>query len=258
MSRGEEMKRFLFINAFLLVLFLLTSCFSIISAETELELNTNEKWTLDIEIIVPAYSSSLVVMGLQSDEVFEFKRMQENGIEVSWQQLEETEEGIPFRIHLEGEGFDKLNHYLGYQVVSHGAGENEGNIVFVHPSGSDFNYGSFQSSFKLKGKKILSTNGVQLNNSTTVWENPSGRLEAIIKPQSTSSLFLFVIVFGASLVIYGLVKGNQSKIPGLAPQRRVLVKESYRKSRVVLNYCPNCGSKIPENALFCPNCGQKF
>jgi hypothetical protein len=227
-----------------------------LSTTTEFRLDTNEKWSTKVILVLggkDSYTKSLFEQTLQQ----EISTAQGQGIQASWQQVTDQSNGsnLTYQIKLSGTGYEGLNKVVfnGEQAVSKGVSADQ--LIFnMSPFGSFLGNGQ-QNSFSLIAGKILASNGIKKNNTTVTWINPSSTMSATVSttPDLNIALIILVLIglFILGIAIITIVRR------GSARNSSHVQEPSIDLSHSDVLYCMNCGKKIPHISEFCPHCGQR-
>jgi len=236
----------------------LTSCFPIISSNTELTLKSGENWELSNQFTISQtdaqLSGQMISQGL--DEAL--NDMRDDGVDAEWEMLPIDDSGyVSYKITTRGVGYELLNDGFGEPIVSPDETSGKRIINFYLKDGDNLEWDALHNSFTLNGGKIISHNGNLINNGSVKWVDHSGPMEAQLTEKSGFSIlncigFAFVICI-ICIAIFAFVKWKPKassfhepyKIPG-----NVIISQKVQK-----NFCPNCGQKLPSEAVFCPTCG---
>lgn len=248
-------------KAYLLLLFglglllFISACVPILSTTTELRLSTNEKWSIKIGIVLAGqdvFTKTTFEQTLQQ----QILAAQGYGIQASWQQITDKSNGsnLTYLIKLSGTGYTNLNQVVfnDEQAVLKGSSADQV-LLNVSPLGSFFGNGQ-QNSFTLISGKILTSNGINTNQTTTKWTNPSSKMSATVSTKPALSLWMIFIVLGLLVVIgisIAFVRRNSARHSAFPADASNNL--SYHNNQ----YCMSCGKKIPTASEFCPFCGQR-
>lgn len=247
---------------FLICLLLFSSCTSILSSDVTLEVNKGEKW----EIVIQATFSRDETMISDALMAETFNQMVQDahteGLESEWEKLPSDANGNDvYKITLGGEGYDLLNDQLGTDLIVPDESSEDNVYRFYVPGGGFFGLDAPESSFTLEGGKILSSNGIKINNKTVRWENHSGPMEATLTETSGNAwitFFVILIVIGAVTFLILRLTGTKisSLRSNLSPTHAGIYHDAGLSSPAGGKFCPHCGGAIPAEASFCPQCGK--
>jgi hypothetical protein len=170
---------------------LLSACVPIVSAETVLELKSDEQWTMMIDLEVTGDQSTILSMGINELLSQSTTELQQKGVTTEYSQEDSKQEGNTIhRLSFSGQGFSVLNETMfgGTNAVSWDPASGEERITFLFDAGQLELPTAMAQSFTLKAGKIVSSNGVQDGSKAVRWDNPSGTLQALMEKPSSFSL----------------------------------------------------------------------
>jgi hypothetical protein len=249
------MRRFLL---FLLTAVLIGGCVPILSMDSKLKLDSDEKWELIVEILIPNDSATMYGMVLQESLNQMINEAQDAGIQATWEKGELDKNGnLPVTIKMNAQGYELLDQEIfgGSQAILVDESDGDRKVIFHLPSGSDLFGDATSASFTLQGGRVVSSNGNQKNGKTIVWENPIGSLDAVmLEPSKASRIPYGLITVGLILVGFAFLQMKGvlhigSAHPTFSPEKFLVINH-----RMI---CSFCGASIPESANFCPQCGEK-
>jgi hypothetical protein len=263
----NRVKNWLIIGVLILLAFFLSAC----SQQTDLYLRTNQNWELQTRISInfgvlpeirPEFEgfSLGIDMGEFSAAGFETtmrlvaEYCESRGFEASVKTGRSKGEKV-YRLTVKGQGWDQLNSLarldpqllnqagygqLGSQAWSYGwtiTDQGNDQVEFTMQTLEDpFGIGMlFPTTFRLHGKNIIRSNGMQTGRGAVTWQNPSGQLFAVLTPGSAINLKPVIILLVVCIFI-GLVVS--------------LIRRSGRRR------CSSCGRRIPRGQDSCPGCGM--
>lgn len=244
-------KKSLLIASILVLALILSGCIPIVSSELSVNVGLQETWTFEIIITPMQGYEEDVTNALGSELADTQEELKSKGITLDIAPQNNTPEGYtPIKATLKGKGYDLLNEFLGPSAITVDTSTGQRLLYFNLDLGSDF--AMFPTTFTLSGGKILSHNGVQVNDHTVTWSNYSGTIQAtMIEPTLLDYWLYAAIVVIASMIILfvvllfvGVSKSNKTK--------RMKMQPAVRSKT-----CIQCGSVIPAHAVFCPNCGAQ-
>lgn len=148
------------------------------SFDTVIELKTNEDWILTFVVSFDKDSVQHYGEVIKQNIDSSISQINRDSINVSWKQGEENKEGtIPFIITINGSGIKNLNKYIfNEEFITINLSENFPRYVISIPP-SFYRIDAEQYSVTIKGGRIISTNGVKINDNTVKWENNQFRRE---------------------------------------------------------------------------------
>lgn len=200
---------------------LLSGCMPTRSFDTVIELKTNEDWILTFVVSFDKDSVQHYGEVIKQNIDSSISQINRDSINVSWKQGEENKEGtIPFIITINGSGIKNLNKYIfNEEFITINLSENFPRYVISIPP-SFYRIDAEQYSVTIKGGRIISTNGVKINDNTVKWENPRKVLTVIMeKPKvgvswyiiGVLSLVLSLLMIGASVILVKIIKRSKKK-----------------------------------------------
>jgi len=215
-------------------------------------------WEVDLVASIPQEMAFLSGSPVSIEEELQ-RQMAEyeaDGIQVSWE-ASEDESNLLYTFHFEGNSLDALEDSLfeGDVEVDVFVVGGERQIQYSQYLDQGF-FGDLNSfTLTLVGDEVISSNGQKIEKGKVQWNNPSGRIEAVLteKGQFNSNVLLTVggvviVALLAALVLYG--RRSSSLTKGYRPTQAAVTS-------VDMRYCNNCGEEIPASAKFCPKCGHK-
>jgi hypothetical protein len=201
------MKSNLIIVIPIVFLLFLSASVPILSTDTQLALGRNENREIQVELLLPADSAQSTIDILQPTLSESLPELKKQGIEAEWKPLTADDNGnIPFMISMKGKGYDLLNDSIfdGEQVLQvDSASPGKKRFLFNLQPSSDLFNSAINTTFTLRGAKVVATNGNKLNANTVQWENQNNLMKAVLEePGSPSWLgYLLLFVGGGLLVI---------------------------------------------------------
>ena len=240
---------------------LLSACVTILSEDMDIELRPKETWAMQVQFTVPAAEAQANAL-LFNQSLNEFVAdIQAKGSSAEWQILELDEEGHqPYRITMSGQGYDTLNNgvFGGETVITRDDDSSNPQQLHFQLGTNDISIGeAFQTTFTLRGGKILTSNGTQTNNTTVTWANPAETMEAVLLEPSVIhwQAILFILV-GVGVVGAGILQWRRSSQAIPTPQPTRYFPQDDPPQRLFVN-CGHCVTQMPAEAKFCPNCGRE-
>lgn len=255
--------RFIVFIILLLLLLGLEGCLPfalpIQSLDTQLTLGREEAWEIEIRMALTpegqAYTSMIVpeLSNWASGVI-------QAGAEASWEALEPQQgEGPVYLLRATGVGYHILNSQaLDQAAVTLLEIDGKRQIQFYYSGTSLFGLIP-QYHFTLKGGRVISTNGQQINSATVEWLNPAVPMEAVMhEPANLTWLWVVLGLAGVTFLIAmllsaGLLVGVSQRKKPAAPAAASL----FTSPAAAQTYCTQCGAPMPPAAQFCPACGAK-
>jgi hypothetical protein len=248
---------YLRILAVLMIALIISSCGSVLETDTTINLHSNERWEAEVQLVFAPQQLVLVSSQLEGELTKRIRKFQDSGIKASWRREENPSgKNIVYIITAKGQGFDKLNGAVfdGKPALQVDNSSGQNLIIFNHSPGLSSLGFVLRQTFTLSGGRLVSSNGHQVDNRTVTWTNPTGNMEAVFAESTETPWFLFgLIALGlfATLVVGNLFKsrkkpaiqtGSFSEMTPITPAPR---------------FCSQCGSVLPNEAMFCPECGKQ-
>lgn len=258
-----------------IVIISLTGCYGVIpKLDMALKLGANEAWEFEMIFEIPQSIYSMSGSDFESQFADLEQEAATNGYNFEWEISPPDEDGnLLISTVLDGKGYEILNNEIfESNVVS--LQEIDGKEVLsfnlsTYSSGiGDIFLLATESSFVLTGGKIQSTNGIQQNNNSVIWNNPGGVLSAEMEPPSNNTLAYILIIGGLILVglsFYNLIIKKQSiskKVASTGSMSQQINDEENgafgtNQETPNVRYCINCGTQLASGANFCIKCGSK-
>lgn len=219
---------------------LLTACGSV---DTEVTFYEGERWHTVMRLTV---SREIVEMA-GGEEALERQALSDldeevEGVEVSWVKERSDQQGVVYRITLDGTGWERLNRAV---FDNRARITREGDRVHIRyevPWGSELTI----TTLTLRGGKIISSNADEVSGGSATWHYPSGTVEAVLTEKSHVSVALVVVGGLCALLIAGLV---------VAAGGIGIFVLSRRTTKI---YCTKCGAANAAGNQFCIKCGEKL
>lgn len=261
------------------VAFVLTGCtISLVSTDGQLTLGVEEKWSLNIDLVLTGENYQLYGSLLNEQFKKTVQNLAADQIDAEFGCSDADSSGnITCRFEMRGQGFDSFNRSFGGNdtIVTY----DEGGKKFIQVSMNNIAEGMFVengSTFRIKGGRIQESNGNQINTTTVEWVNP-GRMTVVMEQPSTGNLLgIIMILLGAACILFA-VGWQLGWLHKLRPQQVVIepmtVKnetnisswnesgtgESFMpENSTEFSFCPNCGTQLALQARFCTTCGFKL
>jgi hypothetical protein len=229
---------------------ILSGCIPIVSSELSVDIRLQEAWTFEVAL-TPQQGYEADVANALNDRFGTQEELKSKGVTLDIAPQNQTSEGYtPVKATLKGKGYDLLNEFLGASVITADNSTGQNLLYFDLDLGSDF--ATFPSTFTLSGGKILSHNGTQVNDTTVVWNNYTGSMQAtMVEPSlldywlyAAIAVILVMVILFILLLMMGLSRSSKAKKMKAQP----IVRSKT---------CIQCGNTIPAHAVFCPGCGAQ-
>lgn len=168
----------------LLAAMLFSGCVTILSSDTTVNLDKNEKWAINLELLFEGESfgeyGQEVINGLNlltSDGL-------NTGLDIDFKQLPDRQGNVPYRVTVSGEGIDRLNEFLGTPgAFTKTEVDGETQIEFVMDA-TNLSSGGLdigltpELSFTVEGLTVVATNGKKNSPTSVTWKNPNAIMQA--------------------------------------------------------------------------------
>lgn len=173
-------------------LLLLTGCANL---DTDVTFYKNERWEVEMKLYLLPSTVNLVGSELDSELAKAESEAQRSGDELSWHKESDESGGLTYYISRNGEGWQNLNEAVfdGDASIS---SDKSGKVSFSYYSPMGSNLGMSQYTLRLKGSEIVSSNADYVEDGTAIWHNPTGRIEAVIKPVSSFNVAIVASIAG--------------------------------------------------------------
>ncbi len=264
---------------------LLSGCMiSLVSMDSRLTLMADEKWDMQIDVVLPGDVAQAYGADLVSQIGESVKEMEDHGVSVDYELSDADRAGnVTLKVRFSGQGYELFNEVLGTSGSI--STEQQGNKKLVHiyivdiASGISVTNGS---TYTVKGGKILNTNGNQVNATTAEWVNATAIEVTMEEPGAgVSGLGIALIVLGVLFVAFaigwrmGWFKRRAQPQPSAAadwsPQEFTVapVAQSNPPPSAVApiptpapptqaaRFCSHCGASLSAQARFCNKCGKQ-
>lgn len=240
------------LSAWLLALLLvswLSGCVPIVKAQFALTVGLGQNWEFVTTLLVAPE------MAQTADEALNQRFAQEQeqgGVKVSWQRLAPDPDGnIPLRMTAKGQGYERLNRFLGQQAITLQDGPDGKTLEFHLDLGM---VTAEQTEFTLHAGKMFSSNGLAVDDATVQWVNFSGEMQALALEPSWMDYLPWILlalaaILGLLMIFLLWLLFRPRRKP--APARPVKTASPV----VPVKICPACRASIPAHAVFCPMCG---
>ena len=236
--------------------YFLSSCIPILSADIEITLSADEEWRAKTEVVFTQQQLGLLAGDIDNGFEEIVQEIRRSGVDAQWNRNEDRDDGnIGYVITASGQGLENLNDafFDGNKAFTLDQSDGKRRIVFSHYPGNS-SLGMVQNeTFTLKGGRIISTNGRQIDRRTVTWTNPNGLMEAVLTESPNYSAYV-IIILGAILVVSATMLGvrRMSRKRSSSP-----TTHATDLTEIPAGFCTNCGSALPSAAVFCPKCGYQ-
>jgi hypothetical protein len=214
------MKNLRLVLSLLLGVLLFSGCVTILSSDTTVNLDKNEKWVVNQELLFEGESfaeyGQAVIEGLNllASEGLN------TGLDIEFKQLPDRQGNVPYKVTLSGEGLDKLDELFGSpgaftktEMDGETLIEFELDATNLTSSGLDIGFAP-ELSFTVEGLTVVATNGKKNSPSSVTWKNPSALMQATFTTASSKGLafpwwaiMLIVVGLVAIVLVILLVTG---------------------------------------------------
>ncbi|HQF63582.1 MAG TPA: hypothetical protein PLT26_13870 [Anaerolineaceae bacterium] len=191
----------------LLFVLLIGGCIPIESVDTEITLQTRERWQMGLDITV-APDSGMTVAQLETEMLSQFntQTLQSQGIQVNSSAEEDKDGRIVIQLIFEGQGLDLLNQTLSGGSTILREDRQGGRDVIVFEMAPVMQFGSMDFQLTLKGARVISSNGVEQGGNQVTWTNPTQSMQAVLaKPALFDTLPVILLIVGGILAFVGLI-----------------------------------------------------
>ena len=191
----------------LLLVLLIGGCIPIESVDTEITLQTRERWQMGLDITV-APDSGMTVAQLENEMLSQFntQNLQSQGIQVNSSAEEDKDGRIIIQLIFEGQGLDLLNQTLSGGSTILREDRQGGRDVIVFEMAPVMQFGSMDFQLTLKGARVISSNGVEQGGNQVTWTNPTQSMQAVLaKPALFDTLPVILLIVGGILAFVGLI-----------------------------------------------------
>jgi len=191
----------------LLFVLLIGGCIPIESVDTEITLQTRERWQMGLDITV-APDSGMTVAQLETEMLSQFntQTLQSQGIQVNSSAEEDKDGRIIIQLIFEGQGLDLLNQTLSGGSTILREDRQGGRDVIVFEMAPVMQFGSMDFQLTLKGARVISSNGVEQGGNQVTWINPTQSMQAVLaKPALFDTLPVILLIVGGILAFVGLI-----------------------------------------------------
>lgn len=204
----------------LLVAMLFSGCVTILSSDTTVNLDKNEKWVVNQELLFEGES-----FGEYGQEVIDGLNLLASeglntGLDIEFKQLPDRQGNVPYRVAISGKGLDKLNELFGTsdafkttQVDGETLVEFELDATNLSSGGLDIGFAP-ELSFTVEGLRVEATNGKKDSPTSVTWNNPSSIMQATFTTSTSKgmafpwwAILLIVVGLAAIVVVILLITG---------------------------------------------------
>ncbi len=203
------MKKLTLCLSILLIALLFSGCVSILSADTTVNLDKNEKWAVNLEILFEGESfeefGQQLVNGLN---LLATEGLNSN-MDIQFKQLPDRQGNIPYEVIISGDGLEKLNEFLGTPgafIKTEVDGETL--IVFeldatnLSSGGLDIGFAP-ELSFTVEGLRVVATNGKKNSPMSVSWKNPKAMMQATFTTSTSMGMAIpwwVILLIGIGLM----------------------------------------------------------
>lgn len=254
-----KVSKILFGGLLIIMLAGLTACAPIISIDTMVHLKAGETWSIEMLVAFLKEDAEVNQASIEQTLSQTVEGLVGQGVEANW--TREDERGVSgsavYVVHLSGQGYELLNRSVLQQpgAFSVQAERNHRQIlIFMAPQDMFSSVKTIR--YTIQGGQILSTNGIAFDARTVYWINPNGMMEAsLAEPEGTNWLAYGLVALGVIFLgvsIFGLTS--------LPKNRKETSDDDTQPIRVAApgtEFCENCRSQIPSQAIYCPHCGSQ-
>lgn len=234
---------------------LLSGCIPIVKAQFELKIGLNESW----EFVTTLFVSPEVAQSADESLQQRFSS-NEQGVKITYQRLDPDSSGnVPLRMTAKGQGYERLNNFLGQQAITPQELDGEQTLLFRLNLGL---ISAEQTEFTLRAGQVLSSNGQALDASTLQWVNFSGEMQAQTRAPSWMDFLPWILLAAAALIlalmivlVTMLLRPRRKPAPAARPLAAAPARPA--STAAPFKVCPACRAAIPSIATFCPMCGVK-
>ena len=235
-----------------------SACVPIVSLDTTIQLERNEKWA--VEVLVGFFAQDIPFNQGTIEQTLDqtVASLNSQGVQASWKRDDSrgASGSAVYIITSSGVGLDALGRKIFQQPGAFVVQEQDGKKVIAISLEPQNGVGGVQTiRYTIRGGNISSTNGTPFDASTVYWINPTDRMNVVMEnPRGINITGILLIVGGLLLVAFsglGLTRLLQNKTAAHP-------KEGYYPPQLVsagMVICEHCRHEIPENARFCPICG---
>jgi hypothetical protein len=191
----------------LLLVLLIGGCIPIEAVDTEITLQTQERWQMGLDITVTP-DSGMTVAQLENEMLSQFntQNLQSQGIQVNSSAEEDKDGRIIIQLIFEGQGLDLLNQTLSGGSTILREDRQGGRDVIVFEMAPVMQFGSMDFQLTLKGARVISSNGVEQGGNQVTWTNPTQSMQAVLaKPALFDTLPVILLIVGGILAFVGLI-----------------------------------------------------
>jgi len=206
------MKKLTLVLSFLLCALLFSGCVTILSSDTTVNLDKNEKWVVNQELLFEGESfveygqavidglNMLVAEGLNT------------GLDIEFKQLPDRQGNIPYKVTISGEGLENLNELFGSPgafTINEIDGETLVEFALdatnLSSGGLDIGFAP-ELTFTVEGLRVLATNEKKNSSSSVTWVNPYDTMQATFTTAASKGVgfpwwAILLIVVGLAAIV---------------------------------------------------------
>lgn len=207
------MKKLMLVLSLLLSVLLFSGCVTILSSDTTVNLDKNEKWVVNQELLFEGESfveyGQAVIDGLNMLAAEGLN----TGLDIEFKQLPDRQGNIPYKVTISGEGLENLNELFGSPgafILNEMDGETlvefELDATNLSSGGLDIGFAP-ELTFTVEGLRVLATNGKKNSSSSVTWVNPYETMSATFTTAASKGVgfpwwaILLIIVGVAAIVL---------------------------------------------------------
>jgi hypothetical protein len=277
--RNKNQAHFFILSCLYALLLLFTAgCVPIYASHVELTLYRDEKWEMNTTLeAAPELQGMLQLINPALDEI------RQQGVTVDFELQPVNNEGrLPLTLDFAGQGYALLSD----EILSGGAiqvdeGDGERRIMFNAWPSQTLLSGALESSFTLRGGKIISSNGTPAGSGAVRWDNPTSQMQAVLTERSSSGsvvgwiLLILLAAGGAGAYFYWRSRPKTAYAPAPGTYAASPADSGWSQPEftpptsapgqftppsgpaALTQFCHQCGKALPPGASFCPACGTQ-
>lgn len=236
---------------------IITSCGAPVK-ETQINiiLSANEKWEASYFIAFTEESFALIESQLSQELDKMVSQAKEKDIDMEWHILERFDGNIPFVINIKSKGYQQLGqvNFGDENVIRIIEKNKQKTLVFELENNNELFLEAASRSLSISGGKVISHNGIKVDENTVRWNNPTGVMYAELEmPGIINWLPYSLILLGVILILASIrTRSNRSSSSSTQNLREQLIE-----TNIQTKHCHNCETEMKIEALFCPVCGEK-
>ena len=190
------MKKLKFGLSIILMALLFSGCVSILSADTTVNLDKNEKWSINLELLFEG--ESFKEFGQQLIDGLNLLTAEglNTGLDIQFKQMPDRQGNVPYKVTISGEGLEKLNEFFGTpgaftktEVDGETLVEFEMDATNLSSGGLDIGFAP-ELSFTVEGLRVVATNGKKNSPTSVTWKNPNAIMQATFTTSAGKGMVL--------------------------------------------------------------------